>query len=92
MFLNISTYRFCELSNLENLRETFLEKCLSNQLKGTILIAPEGINMFLAGQENHIRDFFTWLNQFPELADIPTKDSWSKKQPFKIFSSSPSEV
>ena len=83
MFLNISTYRFCELSNLENLRETFLEKCLSNQLKGTILIAPEGINMFLAGQENHIRDFFTWLNQFPELADIPTKDSWSKKQPFK---------
>ena len=54
MFLNISTYRFCELSNLENLRETFLEKCLSNQLKGTILIAPEGINMFLAGQEKTV--------------------------------------
>lgn len=83
MFLNISTYRFCKLSNLENLREILLEKCLSNQLKGTILIAPEGINMFLAGQENHIRDFFSWLNQFPELVDIPTKDSWSKKQPFK---------
>ncbi len=83
MFLNISTYRFCELSNLETLREQLLEQCLQKELKGTILLAPEGINMFLAGTEGHIRDFFAWLNQFPELTDIITKDSWSDYQPFK---------
>ena len=83
MFLNISTYRFCELANLDNLREQFLEQCLEKELKGTILIAPEGINMFLAGKESRIREFFTWLNQFPELANIVTKDSWSEYQPFK---------
>ena len=83
MFLNISTYRFCELSNLEELRALLLEKCLKNQLKGTILIAPEGINMFLAGQPEHVHDFFSWLNQFPELANISTKDSWSESLAFK---------
>ena len=83
MFLNISTYRFCELANLDNLREELLKQCLEKELKGTILIAPEGINMFLAGNENQIRGFFTWLNQFPELANIVTKDSWSEYQPFK---------
>jgi UPF0176 protein len=83
LFLNISTYRFCELTNLDYLREQFLEKCLEKELKGTILIAPEGINMFLAGKESRIREFFTWLNQFPELTNIVTKDSWSEYQPFK---------
>jgi UPF0176 protein len=54
-----------------------------NHLKGTILLAPEGINMFLAGSAEHLHDFFSWLNQFPELANIVTKDSWSETQPFK---------
>jgi UPF0176 protein len=83
LFLNISTYRFCELDKLDNLQEQLLDQCGLKELKGTILIAPEGINMFLAGKENHIREFFTWLNQFPELANIVTKDSWSEYQPFK---------
>jgi len=83
LFLNISTYRFCELSNLESLRVQLLEQCLEKELKGTILIAPEGINMFLAGNESRIRELFIWLNQFPELAYIVTKDSWSEYQPFK---------
>jgi UPF0176 protein len=39
--------------------------------------------MFLAGKEQDIRDFFNWLNQFPPLAHIVTKDSWSDYQPFK---------
>jgi UPF0176 protein len=83
LFLNISTYRFCELIDLPALGDMLLGECLKNELKGTIILAPEGINMFLAGQEQHIRDFFIWLNQFPALADIVTKDSWSDYQPFK---------
>jgi UPF0176 protein len=83
MFLNISTYRFCELSGLDTLREQLLQKCLAQELKGTIILANEGINMFLAGNEASIRDFFQWLNQFSGLEDIVTKDSWSDYQPFK---------
>ena len=83
MFLNISTYRFCELSELDALRDQILQACLEKDLKGTILIAEEGINMFLAGEEVQIREFLTWLNQFAPLADLVTKDSWSEYQPFK---------
>jgi UPF0176 protein len=83
MFLNISTYRFCELDNLHQLREQILNECNARGLKGTILLAPEGINMFLAAPEQEIRDFFNWLGKFPALKDIVTKDSWSSYQPFK---------
>jgi UPF0176 protein len=83
MFLNISTYRFCELENLQELREKILNQCMVMDLKGTILLAPEGINMFLAAPEQDIRDFFIWLGQFPALKNIVTKDSWSDYQPFK---------
>lgn len=83
MFLNISTYRFCELSELDTLRDQILQACLERNLKGTILLAEEGINMFLAGEEAQIRDFLIGLNQFAPLADLVTKDSWSEYQPFK---------
>ena len=83
MFLNISTYRFCELNQLDHLQKELRQACLDRELKGTIILATEGINMFLAGKESSIRDFFQWLTQFPNLADIVTKDSWSDYQPFK---------
>jgi len=83
MFLNISAYRFCELDQLEELRDQILAQCQKADLKGTIILAPEGINMFLAGPQATLHSFFSWLNQFPALANIVTKDSFSDYQPFK---------
>jgi UPF0176 protein len=53
------------------------------QLKGTILLAEEGINMFLAGPADDVRSFVTQLQQDPRFADIAPKESWSDTQPFK---------
>ena len=47
--VNISAYKFVTLDDIVELRPQFRERCLSLGLKGTILLAPEGINMFLAG-------------------------------------------
>ena len=47
--LNLSAYRFVQLDDLPSLRERILERCEALALKGTILLAPEGINLFLAG-------------------------------------------
>jgi UPF0176 protein len=47
--VNISAYRFVSLDDLPTLRERMLERCDALALKGTILLAPEGINLFLAG-------------------------------------------
>jgi UPF0176 protein len=53
------------------------------QLKGTILLAEEGINMFLAGPADDVRSFVTQLQQDPRFTDIAPKESWSDTQPFK---------
>lgn len=83
MILNISTYRFTPLDSLPELRESIHAKCLEKNLKGTVLIAHEGINMFLAGTEQNIKAFFDWFRTIPSFAGIETKDSWSDDQPFK---------
>ena len=81
--LNISTYKFVPLPDAAALREVLLDRAQALQLKGTILLAEEGINMFLAGPADDVRSFVTQLQQDPRFADIAPKESWSDTQPFK---------
>ena len=52
--VNISAYKFVTLDDIETLRPAMRERCDAVDLKGTILLAPEGINMFLAGTREQI--------------------------------------
>ena len=81
--LNISCYKFVALPDAAELRQACLEQALTRQLKGTILIAEEGINFFLAGSAQDVRSFVDWLRQDPRLADLNPKESWSATQPFR---------
>jgi UPF0176 protein len=81
--LNISTYKFVTLENREILRVQLQQLCDSLRLKGTILLAPEGINIFLAGEAADIHAFMGQLHQDPRFADIVAKESWSESVPFK---------
>ncbi|MBY4895631.1 sulfurtransferase [Cupriavidus sp. AU9028] len=81
--VNISAYKFVTLEDLESLRETMRERCAAAGLKGTILLAPEGINLFLAGTREAIDGFVGWLHADPRFADIAPKESLSDTQPFK---------
>jgi UPF0176 protein len=51
-------------------------------LKGTILLAPEGINIFIAGQEVQVERFMSRLTEDARFAGLPVKKSWSDEQPF----------
>lgn len=81
--LNISAYLFTPLNNTQALQQACLAQAQQRSLKGTILIAEEGINLFLAGPPEDVRGFVQWLQQDPRLARLTPKDSWSAKQPFK---------
>jgi UPF0176 protein len=81
--LNISTYKFVTLNDRESLREQLQNLCDALQLKGTILLAPEGINIFLAGSDVAIHKVGDWLKQDARFADIVPKESWSDTVPFK---------
>jgi UPF0176 protein len=81
--LNISTYKFVPLPDAEVLRELLLQRAMALQLKGTILLAEEGINLFLAGPEWYVRGFIAQLHGDARFADIAPKESWTESQPFK---------
>ncbi len=81
--LNISSYKFVNLPDAALLRETLLARAQALQLKGTILLAEEGINLFLAGPADDVRAFVGQLQQDGRFADIAPKESWSDTQPFK---------
>ncbi|MBU3723742.1 MAG: sulfurtransferase, partial [Limnohabitans sp.] len=81
--LNISCYKFVPLLDAKELRPVLLERCLARALKGTILLAEEGINMFLAGPAEAVRGFVSELHTDPRFSDITPKESWSETVPFK---------
>ena len=81
--LNISTYKFVPLPDAVALREVLLARTNALQLKGTILLAEEGINLFLAGSATQVRNFIAQLQTDARFADITPKESWSTTQPFK---------
>ena len=80
--VNISAYKFIGLDDLPALRERLLGCCENLGLKGTILLAPEGINIFLAGSREMIDRFMTVLHGEPRFADIEPKESFSDDVPF----------
>ena len=81
--LNVSAYKFVALDDCEALRERLLAAAASAGLKGTILLATEGINLFLAGGAPALRGFLTELQSDARLAGLPVKESWSETQPFR---------
>ena len=81
--LNISAYKFVPLPDAHTLRDLLLLRANALQLKGTILLAEEGINLFLAGQAWYVRGFVAQLHGDRRFADIVPKESWSATQPFK---------
>ncbi len=80
--VNISAYKFITFDDTAEQRPRFQQQCLDLGLKGTILLSPEGINMFLAGSREAIDGYMHWLHQDPRFADIVAKESLSEKQPF----------
>ena len=80
--LNISAYKFVGLDDLESLRARIVERCEALALKGTILLAPEGINLFLAAPRDTVETFMAWLREDPRFADIVPKESLSDEPPF----------
>ncbi len=82
MFLNIAAYHFAHLKDLQPKKAELLELARRNDLKGTILLTPEGINAFIAGTEAGVRELLEKIRTYEGLETLETKDSWSDEQPF----------
>lgn len=85
--VNLAAYKFVSLSGLDVWRPLLLARCLELGLRGTVLLAPEGINLFVAGPRaasdglvDYLRNNALFAGKF---ADLQFKQSRSATQPFR---------
>ncbi|WP_018413386.1 oxygen-dependent tRNA uridine(34) hydroxylase TrhO [Methyloversatilis thermotolerans] len=82
-YANTAAYRFVQLADREALRPHIQQLAQSRGLLGTVLLASEGINSFLAGEEAALKDFFDALGEDARFAAMDVKWSWSGTLPFR---------
>jgi UPF0176 protein len=85
-YLTAAMYHFVSLPQYRKLREPLLNFCVAKGIKGTILLADEGINGTLAGSEKSILELIEYLKTDPlfegNFKSLDHKESWSDKHPF----------
>jgi UPF0176 protein len=80
--LNVSAYKFVSLDDPAHWREEVFAQAQALRLKGTVLLAEEGINLFIAGAPAELRSFVQWLHAQAPFADLFIKESESDAMPF----------
>ena len=75
-------YRFARLPQFEALREPLLDQCVLLGIRGTLLLANEGINGTVAGTREGIDSLLAYLKAIPELAELDHKESFCDELPF----------
>jgi UPF0176 protein len=80
--VNFSAYKFAPLENLPALQERLRTVATAGELRGTILLSPEGINLFVAGERAALSALLAEIRAVPGLADLAPKESLSSEKPF----------
>jgi UPF0176 protein len=75
-------YKFVRLDDYPNRRQPLLHLCQHHQIKGTILLAAEGINATISGTRSSIDAILAYLKADPCLIDLEHKESIATKSPF----------
>ena len=81
--VNIAGYRFVNLEDRDELRSPFLNRCEELELKGTILLSPNGINFSLSGSQKAVDLFIEFLESDKRFRGIPIKVTYNSYQPFR---------
>lgn len=75
-------YKFVTLENYKELRQPLLSVMEENGVKGTLLLALEGINGTISGTREGIDTVLNWLNSDPRINPVSFKESFDSTQPF----------
>ena len=75
-------YKFITLDNFQDLKAPLLDFMLKQQVRGTLLLANEGINGTVAGTRESIDALLTYLRNDPRLAELSYKESFTDTMPF----------
>lgn len=78
----IALYHFVRLDNFREMRQPLLNTMLKNHIKGTLLLAHEGINGTVAGSQVAIDKLLHWLRADGRLKSLDCKYSYDSEMPF----------
>jgi len=81
-FLVAALYKFVAIPHYGDLQAPLQAACVENGVKGTILLASEGINGTIAGPERGVRAVLAFLRAMPEFEGLVHKESWADEAPF----------
>ena len=80
--LNVAAYKFVRLTHLVERRDRLRDMSRELQLRGTILLSEEGINLFVAGEPTAVRSLIAYLRSDAEIGAVEVKESLNDYQPF----------
>ena len=75
-------YRFVALPDFEDLRQPLLDLMIESEVKGTLLLASEGINGTIAGSRAGIDRVLAWLQHDTRFKGLEAKESFVDEMPF----------
>ena len=81
-YLNVAFYKFVHFLNYTSFQSKILNFCVERNIKGTILLAEEGINVAAAGTKKNIYELLNFLKTDNRFSDITHKESYSEEIPF----------
>ncbi|MDP1932562.1 MAG: rhodanese-related sulfurtransferase [Gammaproteobacteria bacterium] len=81
-FVVAAMYKFARLPDFESLRGPLHELMSDNQVRGTVLLAAEGVNGTIAGPRDGIDRVLAWLRSDPRLQTLEAKESLADENPF----------
>jgi len=82
MYICAALYKFVELNDYKELRDPLYQTLIANDVKGTLLLAREGINGTICGTRKAIDNVLNYLRSDERFADIEHKESPSDEQAF----------
>lgn len=82
MFTIAALYHFAPVADPVQMQSTVKMRCEELEIKGTLLIANEGINGTISGAAANIDSILDFLSSIPKFADLVWKLSTSPEQPF----------
>lgn len=85
VFLNLAAYRFVDLDALNTLRAELLELGRSLDVRGTVLLAAEGVNMNICARRDAALRFADALRDALPDAHLTVRRSWSERNNFERF-------
>ena len=78
----IALYRFADFHDFRDFREPLYDVMFANEVRGTLLLANEGINGTIAGPRFGIDKVIEWLALDARFSSLEKKESYAELNPF----------